>query len=342
MDLSFYFDKYYFNEGEAIKYGFVKTSDGFTYEVSLGNGDFKGVFSISKDSFKVVVYDLELDEEYFPFEVKANKTGFVKALRFEVDEVLKDVILKCFIPNRLRDKIIDYCLSKYKATVDYPWDNLDSPVIRNEYGKWFGLIMRLKSSFFGIKEEYLVDGINLKVDGKKIDSIIDNVNIFKGFHMSKKNWITVKLDNSTDLKNLYELIEESYNLSKLDNKKEIHNWIIPANPKFYDVDKDLVNNDTILWKQSSKVHVGDLVYLYFGSPESRIKYRFTITKIDIAYNYEDSNLEMHKAMELKLLNKYLDINISLDVLKEYNVTTIRGPREMPSPLIEYIDKISNK
>ena len=42
---------------------------------------------------------------------------------------------------------------------------------------------------------------------------IDNKKIFKGYHMNKDNWITIKLDESVDIKNILTLIDNSYILS---------------------------------------------------------------------------------------------------------------------------------
>ncbi|MFR2768113.1 MAG: MmcQ/YjbR family DNA-binding protein [Thomasclavelia sp.] len=43
--------------------------------------------------------------------------------------------------------------------------------------------------------------------------IIDNNRFYPGYHMNKNNWITIKLDNSVETKKIFELIDNSYNLS---------------------------------------------------------------------------------------------------------------------------------
>lgn len=43
--------------------------------------------------------------------------------------------------------------------------------------------------------------------------MIDNEKIFTGYHMNKDSWITIKLDNSIKTKIIFELIDNSYNLS---------------------------------------------------------------------------------------------------------------------------------
>ena len=62
-----------------------------------------------------------------------------------------------------------------------------------------------------------IEVINLRYQKDKIDNIIDNKSIFPGFHMNKKSWITIKLDGSIKIDKIYELIDNSYNISL--NKK---------------------------------------------------------------------------------------------------------------------------
>lgn len=52
------------------------------------------------------------------------------------------------------------------------------------------------------------------MDQEKIGKIVDNERYFAGYHMNKKHWITIKLDGSVNINEIYELIDNSYNLSK--------------------------------------------------------------------------------------------------------------------------------
>lgn len=41
-------------------------------------------------------------------------------------------------------------------------------------------------------------------------------------------------------------------------------WVIPCNPKYYDIVAAFDNLDVIEWKQSTNTSVGDTVYIYVG------------------------------------------------------------------------------
>ena len=64
-----------------------------------------------------------------------------------------------------------------------------------------------------IDSEEIIDIIDLRYQKERIKDIIDNDKVFPGYHMNKNSWITIKLDNSVETERIFELIDNSYNLS---------------------------------------------------------------------------------------------------------------------------------
>lgn len=60
------------------------------------------------------------------------------------------------------------------------------------------------------KENGKVMIMNLKNDPNKIQQIIDYKNFFPAYHMNKKYWFSVLLDNRIDFEKLKQRIDESY------------------------------------------------------------------------------------------------------------------------------------
>ena len=54
--------------------------------------------------------------------------------------------------------------------------------------------------------------LDLRYQKDEIDKIIDNKKIYPGYHMNKKSWITINLDNTVNINKIYKLIDNSYNL----------------------------------------------------------------------------------------------------------------------------------
>ena len=134
------------------------------------------------------------------------------------------------------------------------------------------------------------------------------------------------------------LIKESYSYTVINSSLK-NAWIVPANPKYFDVEEALRKNKTIMWKQSTEIKVNDIVYLYVGKPYSSIMYKFKVLEVNIPYDYKDENIKMQKAMKIELITKYKKGELSFDKLKEFGINAVRGPRFMPLDLDEYINKI---
>lgn len=58
------------------------------------------------------------------------------------------------------------------------------------------------------------------------------------------------------------------------------NWLYPANVKFYDVVGAFTNEDLVAWPMTSKVEVGDTVYMYLGQPYKQIMFKCQVEEIN--------------------------------------------------------------
>ncbi|MBQ9266980.1 MAG: hypothetical protein IJ217_01665 [Clostridia bacterium] len=104
--------------------------------------------------------------------------------------------------------------------------------------------------------------------------------------------------------------------------KEVKSWVVPANPKMFDVISYLEGRDTITWKQPIDAHIGDLVYIYMGSPYSCILYKCMAIRVNFTEYGEN-------AMELKLLQKYEEDRYPLDKLRNLGLKSVRCCRSLP-------------
>lgn len=57
-------------------------------------------------------------------------------------------------------------------------------------------------------------------------------------------------------------------------------------------------------------------------------YKCKAIEVDIPYKFENKYMQMNKAMKLKLLEKYDNGEITLNLLKEHVIYSVRGPRKM--------------
>ena len=120
------------------------------------------------------------------------------------------------IAERYKQDIFKYAKQKYGAEPDYPWvKSPESAVLRHkDNAKWFALLMTVAKTSLGLNDPEIVNIINVKCDPVLIGSLIREKGCFPAYHMNKEHWITVLLDGSVSINELYNLIDLSYDLSK--------------------------------------------------------------------------------------------------------------------------------
>lgn len=242
--------------------------------------------------------------------------------------------------NSYRDDVLKYAAARYSTKPEYPWARSpESLVLRHtDNQKWYGIIMRVFRHRLGLDGDGQVDILNVKCDAETSFTLLGEPGFKPGYHMNKKSWLTILLDGSVSINLICKLIDKSFEMTagRFNHPTGSHKnreWIVPANPKYYDIENAFAVSDTILWKQSSGIIVGDIIYLYVGAPVSALLYRCRAVEVNIPYSYEDSNLRMNRVMKIKLLNRFENDRFTFQKLKnEYGVYAVRGPRSVPNSL----------
>ena len=330
------------NYDKLISYGFQKVSDQYIFTKKIQNNSFKvSVVIGSNHSVKTSVYDLEMDDEYYGYRVENASGEFAGKIREDVCLLLEDIRNMCFSiqsfvgdqANRISQRI----LKKYGDYPSFEWDQYpDFGVFKNhDSKKWYALIMNISKNKLGDDANSMVDVLNVKINPNRILSLLGKDGYYPAYHMNKKYWISVILDDSLSDDDVFSLIEESYGYT-ISNR--CRKWIIPANPKYYDIENAFENSNIITWKQSSDIQVGDIVYIYVGAPVSALLYKCKVLETRIPFEYSDSNVHMDYVMKIELLEKYEKDLFPFSVLKECGVKAIRGPRSITKELLHYISK----
>ena len=242
----------------------------------------------------------------------------------------------------LRDDVIKYVKKKYKSTPEYLWRRYpEYAVFRHEDNrKWFAIIMDVPRERLGLPGDERVDIINVKPEDPFLaDILIQQEGFFKGYHFSKGNWVSILLDGTVPQETIYGLIDDSFAATASAQKKQKmrppKEWIVPANPKYYDVEHMFDHTKETEWKQGSGIKTGDTVYMYVAAPVSAILYKCKVTETDIPFEFADENLTIKALMKIKLLKRFKPDEFPFDVLKEeYGIFAVRGPRGIPHSLSE--------
>lgn len=114
-----------------------------------------------------------------------------------------------------REDIFSYVKEKYDTEPDYPWENdVNSAVLRKQNKKWYSLIMRIRKDLIGMEGSEYIDVINVKCTPLVREILIGEGKAVPAYHMNKRLWITIPLNDKISMEELFGAIDESYKLVK--------------------------------------------------------------------------------------------------------------------------------
>ena len=207
------------NDTLFVEYGFKKDKSKYIYQTKIQNNQFEIQVVISEKESYAKLIDLENEEEFALVDVETSTGQFIGSIKQEYGNVIDDIIQKCTSKEAFKSKqakeVIQYIKKKYGDELEFLWEKFDDNAIwRNtQNDKWYGVLLTLSERKLGLESDKVVEVIDLRYQKEKIEDILNQPNIFPGYHMNKKSWITVKLDETVDIKEIYSLIDNSYNLS---------------------------------------------------------------------------------------------------------------------------------
>ena len=202
-----------------LKCGFIKEEQRYIYKSKIYNSQFEMIMEYENGDITSKLIDVSTQEEYILVDVQEATGEFVGKVREEYENKLNYIIDECTVKNVFKNsqtrQVIKYIKKKYGDDLEYLWEKFDNNAIwRNKYNsKWYGLLVSLPKSKIGIKSEEMTEIIDLRYQKESILNIIDYKTIYPGYHMNKNSWITIELNDSVDIKTIFELIDNSYVLS---------------------------------------------------------------------------------------------------------------------------------
>ena len=250
----------------------------------------------------------------------------------------------------LREQVFAYIREKYGTEPEYPWARYpDYAVFRHaDNRKWFGVAMTVRRRSLGLSGDGSADILNVKLsDPFLADILVAKPGYLRGYHIRRGNWISIFLDGTVPFDEICGWLDESYFTTAAKEKKQkirpAKEWLVPANPKYYDVEAAFAGAEEINWKQGAGIRSGDIVYLYVAAPVSAILYRCRVTETDIPFAWDDGRVRMKALMKIKLQKRYPPDRFPFAVLRdEYGIFAVRGPRGVPHSLSEALKNDTEK
>ena len=212
------FERYTPDFKKLREFGFKKDKDNYIIEKCFFNNEFFAKISVSKNgtvSGKVI--DKENNEEYLPFRIENIQGNFVSDVKEDYIKILNEIKNNCFVKNYFisnqGNRLSNRIFIRYYDEPYFMWEKFPTfGIYRNpDNDKWYAVIMNIERSKLGEKNNNeKVEIINLKLDKNKIQNLLTERGFYPAWHMNKKNWITITLDETLSDEEIMEYIEESY------------------------------------------------------------------------------------------------------------------------------------
>lgn len=211
------FKSYQFNQEKARAYGFVESGGVWTNSFTILQSDFVMTISITADNVSFQVFDQEIGDLYPQVHMESMRGSFVASVREACLEILYQIRKDCFevqdfiCPQTKR--IMVQVQEKYGNQLEYLWEKSpDTAVLRHEGNqKWYAVLMKISWDKLEKGRKGLVEAVNLKHE--QVADLLSKKGIYPAFHMNKRYWISVTLDDTLSDEEVLELIERSWNLT---------------------------------------------------------------------------------------------------------------------------------
>jgi len=217
-DISKQFNRFIYKEDKLLKFGFKKEKDKYILNQLSTNKEFTFYLEINNKKVISSVIDNSTKEEYMPFYIETINGEYVGSIRDEFELLIKSILSTCYEKDYKNDtvhQVIRYVKEKYGLKPQYLWEDTPNTfVFKHQEAKWFGIVMDIPYTKVGIESKEIVYIMNVKVPQERVEELTKQQGIVPAYHMNKKYWISILLDGSIELKDIIELINISYELTK--------------------------------------------------------------------------------------------------------------------------------
>lgn len=201
---------------KLIDYGFKTENDRLTYSRELPDDGMRIIVEYD-GAINGRIIDLSLYDEYTAFRV-AGSTGYSAQIRQKYIGLLTDIRSHCcknqYFKTPQAQRISDYIFEAYGSAPEFLWPNIPSYAAFRQAGKkkWFAVMgsVPLNKVDREAKSAQPVEVINVKADQERIKDYLSQAGIYEAFHMNKKCWVSIILDDTLPDDAIQGMIDDSY------------------------------------------------------------------------------------------------------------------------------------
>ena len=200
-------------------YGFIRKDGQSIYKTNIMDGAFiLHVFVAENGDVDTDLIEIENGEPYVLYKTNASGT-FVGEIRAAVEAVLTDIANACYdslvFKTKQAQMAIEYVREKYGDELEFLWTKFPDNAVwrRKDNQKWYGAILTVNGKKIGLNTDKIVEIIDLRMKAENRNDILSREHYYPGWHMNKKSWYTIVLDDCIPDEEIKLRITESYELA---------------------------------------------------------------------------------------------------------------------------------
>ena len=208
------FDKYLINKNALIKYGFKPKDSKLVFSKMILHDSFNIIIEYD-GCIKGKIIETGYNEEYTNYRLE-TLGEFSSNIKNEFIKVLTDIRDKCADKQLFKfeqtKRINRFIHTKYGVNPEFLWAKLPSYCIYRADKKWFGVLGSIPRNKVDKSTDLTedVEVLNVKVKENEIDKLLNKDGYYEAFHMNKRNWISIILDDTLSDLVVQNLICNSY------------------------------------------------------------------------------------------------------------------------------------
>ena len=216
------FEKYKSNPNKLQTYGFKESDGVYHFSQKIMKGDFRLEVTIRDGKLDYQVFDCDTDDVYLQVKMEQVTGEFVGQVREACQAALLAIRQHCFdevgFLYEQSKRLRDHAAEVYQGQIEYLWEkssrksSTKAGVFRHyDSKKWYGAFLTTDWSKFEADRSGAIEVLNVKND--HVAELIQKKGIYPAFHMNKKYWLSLPLDDTLSDQEIFDLLAISYQLT---------------------------------------------------------------------------------------------------------------------------------
>ena len=117
--------------------------------------------------------------------------------------------------NEQTQQVIRHIRTTWGDEPEFLWEKFPENAVfrRQDYAKWYAALLTVQADRLGFPTTERMEILDIRADAETMAQSLDFERYFPGYHMNKRNWLTVRLDGVVPFAEIVPLIARCYELA---------------------------------------------------------------------------------------------------------------------------------